>query len=275
MRRGEPQRQAGRAADAHSLESHVAKGPDESRQAERCHRSGQNARHPRVRAIALGSARHAVHARRYAADPDDPSAATKTLWNSKPREPPSIPRKMAAFADNTGIIYWIGTGEGKETVYRNPVPEHIAVTLSSSAGLSLVLVWFALLALTEFCALRGCCCCWAGGPVQNIADRNLISGAIENRYGGDPNPWIEVSPGSFCFVAVEQFLLRLRRSGDVQKAQSPARALFHRAGPRPLPAQLAHRSLKRRENGAIQRPLSGPLLFVALPVYVFTLPLSS
>lgn len=92
----------------------------------------------------------------------DPAKAPADEFNSTPREPPAVYRPATDnFQDNTGIIWYIGTDEGR-SAYRNPVPARLGVTMSSSAGAS----------------------------QNSIADRNVRSGAVENSYGRERNPWI-------------------------------------------------------------------------------------
>jgi len=86
----------------------------------------------------------------------------------------------ARFEDNTGIFYWIGTGEGK-TSYVNPIEGEVAARMSTLVG-----------------------------SLPSLADRNYTSSPVENSYGSDSAPWIEfefrrykVRPTSY-FLAQEQ-----------------------------------------------------------------------
>jgi len=101
----------------------------------------------------------------FAADPEHaPESKVYQGWVTKPREPPSVHcPKTNNFSDNTGILYYLGTNGGKRS-FRNPYPDLIVITLSTSGG----------------------------AAVHNISDRNLTSGAVENRYGAEPHPWLQV-----------------------------------------------------------------------------------
>jgi len=99
----------------------------------------------------------------------------------------------ARFEDNTGFIYWIGTGEGK-TGYTNPAGTGVTITMSTSGG------------STSSC----------------IFDRNITGGAAENSYGSAGLPWISVQfarhkirPTSY-FIAQDQdhFLRNWRMEGS-------------------------------------------------------------
>lgn len=96
----------------------------------------------------------------------NPDKADKAEFNAKPREPPAVHRPATAnFHDNTGILYYIGTDEGKSTVYRNPLASRtVLVSMSSSAG----------------------------AAPQSVADRNISSSPAENSYGRERNPWIAI-----------------------------------------------------------------------------------
>lgn len=101
----------------------------------------------------------------YAADPEDaPENKFYEGWVHRPRFPPSMHCPVSdSFTDNTGIFYHLGTNGGKEG-YRNPHPSIVHFSLSSSGG----------------------------GGIEGLADRNTGSGAVENRYGGEPNPWVQI-----------------------------------------------------------------------------------
>jgi hypothetical protein len=76
--------------------------------------------------------------------------------NIRRREPP--PHYCPStdhFDDNTGILWWLGTEEGKKDTYVNPVPREVAVQMSSIGG----------------------------APVEAIADRDVTSAVLENNYG--------------------------------------------------------------------------------------------
>jgi len=82
----------------------------------------------------------------------------------EPRRPMGTPLlKTDRFEDNTGILYWIGTQEGKVPTYNNPIDGDVTVRMSTIAG----------------------------SGVRSLADRNYTSSPVENSYGGDSAPWIE------------------------------------------------------------------------------------
>lgn len=95
----------------------------------------------------------------------DPDTADAKKWNMTRREPPAVQRAATTrFEDNAGIIYWIGTDSGRSLSYSNPHPDHVTVTMSSSAG----------------------------SPLPSVFDRNIRESPVENSYGSEPNPWIAV-----------------------------------------------------------------------------------
>lgn len=101
----------------------------------------------------------------YAADPEDaPENKLYEGWVHRPRFPPSVHCAVtSAFTDNTGIFYHLGTNGGK-TGYTNPHPAIVHFTLSSSGG----------------------------SGIENLSDRNTATNPVENRYGGEPNPWLQI-----------------------------------------------------------------------------------
>jgi len=83
---------------------------------------------------------------------------------SRPRKPGGLYLGATArFEDNTGIIYWIGTGEGKSP-YTNPAGTTCIITMSTSGGSSTACIF----------------------------DRNLGGTAAENSYGSSGFPWLSV-----------------------------------------------------------------------------------
>jgi hypothetical protein len=79
-----------------------------------------------------------------------------TAYNMRRREaPPHYCDATNYFGDNTGILYWIGTGDGKNDSYNNPIPTDVSIHLSSVSG----------------------------AKVESIADRDPSSAAVENNYG--------------------------------------------------------------------------------------------
>jgi len=86
---------------------------------------------------------------------------------ARSRKPPGLLLAATArFEDNTGFIYWIGTGEGK-SAYSNPATSGggaVVITMSTSGG-----------------SASSC-----------IFDRSITGSAAENSYGSAGLPWIAV-----------------------------------------------------------------------------------
>jgi len=95
-----------------------------------------------------------------------------------PRKPFGIYKPATSrFEDNTGIVYWIGTNEGTSG-YVNPADRLVGVRMSTSAGSS----------------------------IPSIFDRNYTGSPIENSYGGDSAPWVEIDFRSYKVRPTSYFL---------------------------------------------------------------------
>jgi hypothetical protein len=93
------------------------------------------------------------------------------------------------FEDNTGIIYWLGTNEGKSTNYRNPIPSDIKV-INNSPSIHRCQPLLHM-TCTHIVAIQITLSSTAGGNTSKLGDRNLGGSAVENAYGREPNPWID------------------------------------------------------------------------------------
>jgi len=109
--------------------------------------------------------------------------------------------KFTSIMDSGGLFYFLGSGEGKNTPYANPVTAGKVMVTQSTKG---------------------------GADVSSVADRNPSSSALENSYGSDTSPWVAVKIRDYLMRITElvicqdqdHFLQNWRLEGKYDKQGS-------------------------------------------------------